>query len=84
MYKSHKLPIMNASVNAGGFRNLNSNPGRILTASFWCFAIAVIATYTGNLVAFLTVSKVAMPFDTLTGPYYSAPWYLYQCTDARP
>ena len=29
--------------------------------------IAVVAIYTGNLIAFLAVSTVEMPFDTLTG-----------------
>ena len=39
--------------------------GRIMVGAFWFFAVVVVATYTGNLIAFLAVNKVRLPFDTL-------------------
>ena len=39
--------------------------GRMMVGAFWFFSIVVVATYTGNLIAFLAVNKVRMPFDTL-------------------
>ena len=32
---------------------------------YWLFTITIIATYSGNLVAFMTVKKVKLPIDTL-------------------
>ena len=54
-------------LHTGGNFKLRYIPGRILIACFWFFVIAVTATYTGNLVAFLTVTTLRMPFNTLNG-----------------
>ena len=43
----------------------NNHSGRVLIGSFWFFAIVIAATYTGNLIAFLAVSTVKLPFETL-------------------
>ena len=39
--------------------------GRMMVGAFWFFSVVVVATYTGNLIAFLAVNKVRMPFDML-------------------
>ena len=39
--------------------------GRMIVGAFWFFSVAVVATYTGNLIAFLAVNKIRMPFDML-------------------
>ena len=51
----------------GGIWLPDSQSGRVLVGCFWFFVIAVVAIYTGNLIAFLAVSTVEMPFDTLQG-----------------
>ncbi|XP_046572367.1 glutamate receptor ionotropic, delta-1-like isoform X2 [Haliotis rubra] len=42
-----------------------SSPGRILISFVWLFCIIMVAAYSGNLIAFLTVSKNYPPFKTL-------------------
>ena len=39
--------------------------GRMMVGAFWFLSVAVVATYTGNLIAFLAVNMIRMPFDTL-------------------
>ena len=39
--------------------------GRMIVGAFWFLSVAVVATYTGNLIAFLAVNTIRMPFDTL-------------------
>ena len=39
--------------------------GRLFLSSWWVFSIILAATYSGNLIAFLTVTKDKSPFDTL-------------------
>lgn len=34
-------------------------------SAWWLFCIIMAATYSGNLIAFLTVAKDKAPFDTL-------------------
>lgn len=41
-------------------------PGRILTSSWWFFALILISSYTANLAAFLTVKKINTPIKTVT------------------
>ncbi|XP_052281545.1 glutamate receptor 4-like isoform X2 [Dreissena polymorpha] len=40
--------------------------GRILTSSWWFFALILISSYTANLAAFLTVKKINTPIKTVT------------------
>lgn len=39
--------------------------GRILTAAWWFFALILISSYTANLAAFLTVTKIDTPIRSL-------------------
>ncbi|XP_064608487.1 glutamate receptor 2-like [Liolophura sinensis] len=41
-------------------------PGRILTSSWWFFALILISSYTANLAAFLTVKKINTPIKSVT------------------
>ena len=41
-------------------------PGRILTSSWWFFALILISSYTANLAAFLTVKKINTPIKTVS------------------
>ena len=38
---------------------------RIVVGSWWLFCIIIVATYVANLVAFLAVSQLTLPFTTL-------------------
>ena len=38
--------------------------GRFFIGFWWMYCTVVIATYSGNLIAFLTVSKATVPFQT--------------------
>ena len=38
---------------------------RFVVAFWWLFCIVIVATYSGNLIAFLTVDKYNAPFETL-------------------
>ena len=38
---------------------------RFVVGFWWLFCIAIVATYSGNLIAFLTVDKYIAPFETL-------------------
>ncbi|XP_077995962.1 glutamate receptor ionotropic, kainate 2-like [Glandiceps talaboti] len=49
----------------GGDTTPISFSGRILSAFWWFFALIVIATYTANLAAFLTVTRMANPIQSL-------------------
>ncbi|XP_064637825.1 glutamate receptor ionotropic, kainate 2-like isoform X1 [Lineus longissimus] len=40
--------------------------GRILTSSWWFFSLILISSYTANLAAFLTVSKINSPIKGVT------------------
>ena len=37
----------------------------VMVSFWWLYAIVIIATYTGNLIAFLTVENTRPPFQTL-------------------
>lgn len=43
-------------------RNLS---GRLVAATWWLFGFIIIASYTANLAAFLTVSRLDSPIDSL-------------------
>nr|XP_006825247.1 PREDICTED: glutamate receptor ionotropic, delta-2-like [Saccoglossus kowalevskii] len=49
----------------GGDTTPISLSGRILSAFWWFFALIVIATYTANLAAFLTVTRMVNPIQSL-------------------
>ena len=49
----------------GGVHLPDSTTGRTLVSFWWIFCIIVVGTYSGNLIAFLTVSKEKLPFNSL-------------------
>ena len=38
---------------------------RFVVGFWWVFSIVVMATYSGNLIAYLTVSRIELPFDSV-------------------
>jgi hypothetical protein len=50
----------------GGLRLPVSQTGRTIVCCWWLFCIILSATYSGNLIAFLTVTKEKPPFDSLS------------------
>ena len=49
----------------GGDNTPISVSGRMLSAFWWFFALIIIATYTANLAAFLTVTRMENPINSL-------------------
>ncbi|VDI39698.1 Hypothetical predicted protein [Mytilus galloprovincialis] len=56
-----------ALLTQGGEHIARSSAGRTLLCFWWIFCIIMVATYSGNFVAFLTVSKTKLPFTDLEG-----------------
>ncbi|ELU07171.1 hypothetical protein CAPTEDRAFT_216535 [Capitella teleta] len=55
-----------AAMLSQGFPNIpQSISGRTLSGFLWFFSITLAAVYSGNLTAFLAVSKLSTPFSTL-------------------
>ncbi|XP_045201973.2 probable glutamate receptor [Mercenaria mercenaria] len=50
----------------GGVHLPDSTAGRTLVSSWWLFCIIIVGIYSGNLIAFLTVTKEKPPFNTLS------------------
>lgn len=42
-----------------------SSSGRTLLSFWWIFCLITMATYCGNLIAFLTVTKAKLPFTNI-------------------
>ena len=40
--------------------------GRLLSGTWWFFALIMVSSYTANLAAFLTVTKIDTPVNSLT------------------
>ncbi|XP_033760423.1 probable glutamate receptor [Pecten maximus] len=57
--------VYGALLTQGGEHLPRSQTGRILLSSWWLFCIIMMATYSGNLIAFLTVNKDKPPFSTV-------------------
>ncbi|XP_063428109.1 glutamate receptor ionotropic, kainate 2-like isoform X1 [Mytilus trossulus] len=56
-----------ALLTQGGEHMADSSSGRTLLSFWWIFCIIMMATYSGNLIAFLTVTKDKLPFTDLSG-----------------
>ncbi|XP_071850380.1 glutamate receptor ionotropic, delta-2-like isoform X3 [Apostichopus japonicus] len=56
---------MEENPNQGGDSTPISMSGRILSAFWWFFALIITATYTANLAAFLTVTRMENPITSL-------------------
>ncbi|XP_064649551.1 glutamate receptor ionotropic, delta-2-like [Lineus longissimus] len=52
-------------VQQGGNRVAETQSMRCFAAFQWIMAVVMISTYTGNLIAFLAVKQVDMPFNTI-------------------
>ncbi|XP_021375561.1 probable glutamate receptor [Mizuhopecten yessoensis] len=57
--------MFGALLTQGGDRLPESQTGRTLISFWWLFSIIMVATYSGNLIAFLTVAKDKLPFNSL-------------------
>merc|ERR1739838_639107 len=57
--------IYGALLTQGGVHLPSSASGRFLVSFWWLFSVMCAAAYTGNLIAFMTVTKVTLPFNNL-------------------
>ncbi|XP_067682011.1 glutamate receptor-like isoform X1 [Haliotis asinina] len=55
-----------ALLTQGGEHLPDSQAGRTVVSCWWLFSIVMAATYSGNLIAFLTVNKDKLPFETVS------------------
>lgn len=60
-----KTNIWNALLFAGDDPRPHSAPGRVMLSFWWIFTILVLSTYTANLAAYLTVTIVDSPINSL-------------------
>ncbi|CAC5406405.1 GRID1 [Mytilus coruscus] len=56
-----------ALLTHGGKHIPASSSGRTLLSCWWIFCIIIVATYTSNFVAFLTITKETLPFEGIEG-----------------
>ncbi len=49
----------------GGVYLPNAQSSRFVVGFWWMYCIVVVATYSGNLIAFLTVTRAVLPFNSL-------------------
>ncbi len=63
--KENKFVKKAKSVFVASYVEPASKPNRLVTGSWWLFCTIVMATYTGSLVAFLTVENYNIPFNNL-------------------
>ncbi|XP_031839335.1 ionotropic receptor 25a [Nomia melanderi] len=71
----------------GGGEAPKNLSGRLVAATWWLFGFIIIASYTANLAAFLTVSRLEIPIETLEdlskqykiqyAPIVNSPAYVY-------
>ncbi|KAL0108697.1 hypothetical protein PUN28_014089 [Cardiocondyla obscurior] len=71
----------------GGGEAPKNLSGRLVAATWWLFGFIIIASYTANLAAFLTVSRLEIPIETLEdlskqykiqyAPIINSPAYIY-------
>ena len=58
--------IYGALLTQGGAYEPQTSLARSVVGAFWLYAIVMVATYGGNLIAFLSIAKQEMPFETLS------------------
>ena len=71
MKESFKFCMTTMTPQGGGEAPKNFS-GRLVAATWYLFAFIIIATYTANLAAYLTVSKLEVParsLEDLEGQY---------------
>ncbi|XP_050405931.1 glutamate receptor ionotropic, kainate 3 [Patella vulgata] len=59
--------LLGALLAHGGVQVPPTLASRVIIGCWWLFCIVSTATYSGNLIAFLTVTKDKLPFETLEG-----------------
>ncbi|XP_061178448.1 probable glutamate receptor [Saccostrea echinata] len=64
-YQTSFWYMFGALLTQGGESLPNSQSGRTMITFFWLFSIIMVATYSGNLIAFLTVTIDKPPFNSL-------------------
>ena len=65
--RSCKIDLLNAQriFCPGGDATPVTTSGRILGTFWWFFSLIIVATYTANLAAFLTVTRMETPIESL-------------------
>lgn len=58
------MPTINVFF-AGGGEAPKALSGRIIVAAYWLFVVLMLATFTANLAAFLTVERMQSPVQSL-------------------
>ncbi|CAG0883411.1 unnamed protein product [Cyprideis torosa] len=61
----HLLPKTLPKFDDGGGEAPKNLSGRLVAATWWLFGFIIIASYTANLAAFLTVSRLDTPIESL-------------------
>ncbi|XP_067682645.1 probable glutamate receptor [Haliotis asinina] len=57
--------LYGAMLSHGGSQQPRSESGRILVGFWWLFCIVIAASYSGTLIAFLTVNRDILPFSSI-------------------
>ncbi|ESO96449.1 hypothetical protein LOTGIDRAFT_115645 [Lottia gigantea] len=57
--------LLGALLAHGGVHIPSTMASRMIIGFWWIFSIIMAATYSGNLIAFLTVTRDTLPFETL-------------------
>lgn len=52
-------------INKGGGEAPKSISGRVIVGAYWLFVVLMLATFTANLAAFLTVERMQAPVQSL-------------------
>ncbi|XP_055623871.1 ionotropic receptor 93a [Toxorhynchites rutilus septentrionalis] len=58
--------VYGALLQQGGLYLPNADSGRIIIGTWWLVVLVIVTTYCGNLVAFLTFPKIAIPITTIS------------------
>jgi ionotropic glutamate receptor len=64
-YFTYKIENLELNYFQGGGEAPKNVSGRLLAATWWLFGFIIIASYTANLAAFLTVSRLETPITSL-------------------
>ena len=60
-----EIKLKPLSIFAGGFYQPVKGVGRSIAGGWWFLVLVVYGIYTGNLIAFLTVTELKLPFNSL-------------------
>lgn len=65
MYVRYDYPQTECTTLESSSKLCSLTSGRLVAATWWMFGFIMIATYTANLAAFLTVSRLDQPIESL-------------------